>query len=235
MGLFDFFTAEGKFKRHLRRAADRDMPAEDRDISIRWLADNGSERAISGLLARFDVSLTQQIKDTNEKELVFQLLVGLGEKVLEPTRAHIKQCKQFVLPLRLLEHFRGPAEATSVALELLENERKTSAFYPDKKKHLLVWLTGRADAKVAQAALPFLGDYHEDVRYAAAEVLMHHGGPEVRVPLLDALARPEEDSNRLKHRICEFLSSRGWSAEGVDLQGRLPPGFAVDHDRIVSR
>lgn len=235
MGLFDFFTAEGKLKRHVRRVADRDVQAEDRDASARWLVDNGSEQAILGLLGRFDTNLSQQTKDAAEKEQIFQFLVSLGDKVVDPTREHIRRCKQFVLPLRLLEHFRGPAAANAAALELLEAERSRSAFYPEKKKNLLVWIAERADAAAAASALHFLADFDEDVRYAAAEVLMHHADPAHRLALLGMLVRPEEDSNRIKHRVCEFVRSRGWSADGVDLAGRLPAGFAVDGDRIVAR
>lgn len=235
MGLFDFFTAEGKLKRHARRAADRDIQAEDRDASIRWLAENGSEAAIRGLLGRFEVSLSQQIKDAAEKEYVYQLLVGLGAAVVPPLQEHLRSCKQFALPLRLLEHFEGAEAANGAARELLDAERARSAFYPEKKKHLLVWMAPRADARSAASAAHFLDDFDEDVRYAAAEVLMHHGAADVRALLVGGLARAEEDSNRLKHRVCDFLRGRGWTLDGVDLAGRLPPGFAVEGDRIVAR
>ena len=48
---------------------------------------------------------------------------------------------------------------------------------------------------------------------------------------LTVLANPEEESNRLKVRIAEVFSQRGWSVgEG---EGHLPQGFEVKGERIV--
>ena len=50
MGLFDFFSggAEGQLKRHSKRAMSLNAQAEDREASLQWLAQEGSEQAILG-------------------------------------------------------------------------------------------------------------------------------------------------------------------------------------------
>jgi HEAT repeat protein len=235
MGIFDWFTKDGKHKRHMRRMADRDAQPEDREASAHWLAAEGSDRSIYALLTRFDVNLTQQLKDASEKELVLSLLTGIGQPVIGPLRQYLRACKQFALPLRLLAQLAGSDEAVQLAFELLEQEREKSTFQPEKKKGLLVWLAERKHPDAITHASSFLLDFDEDVRYAAVEVCLFQGTTDAREPLLAALARPEEDSSRIRHRIAEAFRARSWSVDGQDVGARLPRGFAVQADRIVSR
>jgi hypothetical protein len=235
MGLLDYFTTEGKIKRHASRVANRDSQPEDRDASIRWLSDEGSPKAIVGLLGRFEMTFSQGLKDAAEKEWVFQLLLAKGDDLEEPLRHHLRSCKQFHPPLRLLEQLRGADAATAAAFELLDGERNRSTFYPEKKKNLLVWLAERKHPEAVQRGTDFLGDFDEEVRYAALELIANQGTDSGAAPLLAALTRPGEDSNRLKHRICEVFAQRGWSVAGADLSGKLPIAFAVQDDHIVAR
>ena len=237
MGTFDFitdyFTAEGKFKRHVRRMKDRDTPPEDREVSFHFLADKGTPKAIMGLLSRFEMTLTQQLKDRNEKEYVFQLLVNLGDDVIEPLDYHLRKNKQFAYPLRLLEELTDAERAVAMVYDLLSQEAGKASFEPRKKKDLLVWLAERKHDGAIPAAVPFLEDFDEEVRYAAAEVIIAQHTDAGAEPLLGVLTRADEDSIRLKHRVCEVFRNRGWTTQGADLEGLLPTGFTTTNDRIV--
>ncbi len=233
MGLFDFFSKESKLKRNVAKMGNRNLQAEDREAAARWLVDQGSEEAIAGLLSRFEMNLTQQTKDQKEKEWVHGLLLGMGKPVEGPLRAHLQGCKQFALPLRLLGELAGEAAAKDVALELLEAERSVSQFRPDKKRDLMVWLVEHGDARAADAAAWFLGDFDEGVRYAAIETIARHTDGSHGDQLVAALARPEEDSGRVMHRLAEIIAKRGWSVAGHDLEGRIPAGFTRNGDRLV--
>lgn len=236
MGLFDWFTQEGKLTRHARRVSNRDSQPEDRDASVQWLVKDASPKAIYALLTRFDMNLTQQLKDATEKEYVFQQLVHLGEPAVGPLQEWLRQCKQFALPLRLLAQLQGEAAAIDAALGLLKAELSRSAFHPEKKKGLLVWLSEKRGPALAEAAAPFLADFDEEVRYAAAEVIANQADDDTsRQAMLGAMARPEEDSNRVRHRICEVAVQRGWPVEGFDLATRLPTGYTLVSGRIAAR
>lgn len=233
MSLLDYFTKEGRLKRHCRRMADRDTPPEDRDASAYWLFEEGSPKAIMGLISRFDLSITQQIKDHNEKEFVYEMLVRKGDETIVPLEAWLRQCKQFAWPIKLLEQLKGEEAAIQMVYWLLDQEYAKDGFQPEKKKELLKWLTDRTHAGTFDSAVRFVTDFDEDVRYAAAEVLLAPGTDNAREPLLAALANRDDDSNRLKVRLCDAFRSRGWSVAGADLEGCLPPGYAVEGNRIV--
>ena len=174
MGLMDLFLSrEKKLARHTRRLTNRDAQREDRDISAHWLTEEGSPQAILGLLARFDVKVDNQLKDSDEKDFIRSLLIGLGaERVVPPLKVWLRECKQFALPLRLLGEFTSEAEAIAIVYELLEHEREKDDFKPEKKLGLLVWLSKIQHEGAVVAALPFLDDFDEGVRCAAAEVII---------------------------------------------------------------
>ena len=46
--------------------SDRDAQPEDRENSARFLAEDGSAKALMGLLTRFDMTITGQSKDRTE-------------------------------------------------------------------------------------------------------------------------------------------------------------------------
>lgn len=235
MGLFDYFTKEGRLRRHVRRMADRDTPPEDREASAQWLAGDGSPEAILGLLSRYDMSLSQQLKDRNEKDATLGLLIGLGDDVIEPARTWLRRCKQIAYPLRLIIELAGEEVAVDAVYERLEIERERGGFSPEIKVDLLVWLADHPHSRAIEVASPFLQDFDEGVRYAAAEVLIAQKDDGARPLLLAALSKPEEDSNRLKHRLCEVFRLRDWSVDGAELTDRLPADFALSGSRIVTR
>lgn len=215
MFLFDFFLSEEKrIERQIRVLTDRDSQPEDREAAAKWLADNKSPRAILGMLQRFEMTLEHQMKDTTEKDALYARLVNLGaELVVEPTKAWLKQGRQFALPLRLLGELAGERAAIEAAFELLRHEHAKDDFKPDKKKGLLVWLAERKNVPEAvDEAAVFLKDFDEGVRYAAVEVCIAQGTDRSGEVLVSVLGNEKEESGRLKARVAEAFAQKGWKA-----------------------
>ena len=233
MGLFDRFTKEGKFNRHVRRMSDRDAQPEDREASARFLADDASPKAIMGLLTRFDITITGQSKDRAEKEFTLGLLRGLGAETSRPVRAWMAKCKSYAFPLRLMLEVEGDTATVEQVFEVLDGPAGKDAFEPGRRKELLVWLSDHPHPDAMARVGRFLDDFDEEVRYATAEVFVAQEDDAAREPLLKILANPEEESLRLKHRLATVFQSRGWSIAGAELEGKLPDGFAVRGDRIA--
>jgi len=231
--MFDFFLSpEKKIQKHQRKVTNRDVNAEDREASARWLSDQGSGKALRALLTRFDMNLTQGIHDAQEKEFLYGLLMQHGEALLKPLRVHLKKCRQIAMPLKMFEELQGEQKTIEFVYALLDNERRRIDFKPEKKTNLLIWLTTKRDDQAIENVSGFLEDFDENVRYAAAEVIIGQNDDAGREPLLVVFHNPEEDSNRVRVRVCEVFCSRRWSLDGWE--GELPPPYAVRDDRVVS-
>ena len=236
MGFLDFFTggAEGQLKRHVKRVRNLNAQAEDRQASAYWLAENGSEEAIYGLLGRFGVTYEQGMKDAQEKELIRDLLLDLGPKVVEPIKKWVRKNQAFAIPLQVLEEIEGPGAVVDVLLDMMG--REVDPFKPEKKRQILIKLAEYQDPRITERVPALLHDFDEGVRYAAVEALLAQEDEEaVRKELAQALANRQEESNRLRVRIAEAFQNRGWKLEGEQLEAvreRPPVGWVVEGDRI---
>src|SRR5262245_19029916 len=124
MGFFDLFlTEEARIQKSQRTLTNRDVQPEDRDAVARWLAANGKPKALVALLTRFDMNLENQLKDKNEKEVVYALLEAAGEAAVRPTERHLEKCRQIAIPLKLYVGLKGEPAAVEKVVSLLEAER----------------------------------------------------------------------------------------------------------------
>lgn len=234
MGMFDFFLSDDKkIAKHQRRLTNRDSQPEDREASARWLIDHGTPPSLLAALTRFDMNLTHQMNDKAEKDVVFGLLASKGDSLLKPLQTWLRKCRQFAMPLRLYTELTSDAAALDLVIELLDHERKKDNFKPEKKRELLIWLADRHDARLFDVVPPFLDEFDEGVRYAAAEVLIAQRSDDARAPLHKRLVGGE-DSNRLRHRIAEVFSQRRWPVDDPEQTAlSVPQAFAVRDGRIV--
>ncbi|MFK7927619.1 MAG: HEAT repeat domain-containing protein [Myxococcota bacterium] len=237
MGMFDFMLSpEKKLAKNTRRLTNRDSQPEDREASAQWLANEGSPIAIMGLLSRFDMKLDHQLKDKGETDIVYSILVSMGEPVVVPCKSWLRQCVSLARPLALLGDLQGEEAAIDAALEILEIEtERGNEFKPAKKRAALIWLAEKRHPEAIERVSRFLEDFDEGVRYAAAEVMAMQRDDAARLPMLAALANPEEESNRLRVRICEIFTQRGWSVSEHEevLATCTPDGFAIRNGVLV--
>ena len=239
MGLFDIFTGgsiEKQIEKHAKRIRKKDAQQEDRVASAHWLAEEGSFNSVYGLLGRFEMAYEHRMKDRAEKDLVAQLVEGLGPSAVDPIKTFLRRSPQFARPMALLETIAGRDVALAMIFELLALEAAKSELKPGKKRQLLIKLAEFQESEVAGKALPFLEDFDEGVRFAAVEVLIAQEETEqLRESLLSTLANPDEDSNRLRVRISEVAKSRRW-ALGVHakaLSENPPAGWTVAKGRLL--
>ncbi len=237
MGFFDFFLSEEKkIAKNRRRLTSKDSQPEDREAAARWLAENGSPKALLALMSRFDMKLEHQLNDKAEKEALFAMIVHIGEPAVKPLKSWLKQARSVSLPLQLLEALTDEATTIRTVHELLERELARDDFKPEKKHALLTWLGERKHEGAIEAVAPFLDDFDENVRCAAAEVLIAQQD-EAAAPLLEArVSKPEEDSNRLRHRVAEVFAARRWPVQDGEAFARaLPDGYQLQGGRVVAR
>lgn len=230
-------SEEKRIQKEQRRVTNRDLQAEDREGAARWLADHKNPKALVALLTRFDMKLDHQMNDRDEREFVYGLLASRGDAVNRPLRAHLKRCKMIAMPIRLFAELNGPRDAVEMAFELLKAELDRDDFKPEKKTDLLVWLVDHKHERAIENVTPFLSDFDEGVRYAAAEVMLAQNDDSAR-PILEKeiLANPQEESNRLKVRLCEAFQKRGWTLDDPDaVEPNLHETFKIVEGRLVAK
>ena len=235
MGIFDFLFSGGatsQLKKHIQRLNNLNTPQEERMASAQWLAQNKSPEAIDGLLRRFSLTYEKQMKDVEEKEYLYKLLLGIGADTIDPTKSWLKRNSNFAFPLRLLENLQGQEDTISFLMELLSLEN--DLFKPEKKKQLIIKLGDYNDSRIIEAVAPHIQDFDEEVRLAALETLHNQNDGSCHQILLEALCNPKEESNRLKIRIAEIFEQRNWNLKGQADQIAEPPhGWTVQDDRLV--
>ncbi len=236
MGFLDFFTGGPPLTRHGRRMTDRDAQPEDREASARWLAEEGSDAALEALCSRLGMQLEHGMKDRREKDLVFDLLVEKGTHGAAVARRFAARHPAFAHALKVVETIEGADAATGFLLDMLAMESVDNELKPERKHRLLIALAERRDARIIDAAAPFLADFDEGVRNAAVEAIAAQEGDARRAPLLTALQRPEEESTRIRGRLAEVVAQAGWDLpEDAWLDAHLPVGFGWDGRRLVRR
>jgi hypothetical protein len=236
MGFLDFFSGGSPLQRNARKVVNRDAQAEDREAALHALAAEGSREALEGICARFSMQLEHGMKDRKEKDLAFDLLCAKGADGSDVAKRYARSASTFAWPLRVVEAIEGAAAATSVLLELLARESVDNELKPEKKLNLLIALAERRDARIVDAAAPYLADFNEGVRNAAMEAIGAQDGDAGRAPLCTALVNPGEESTRIRGRLAEIFAARDWPApDDAWFLAHLPVGYAINEGRLVRR
>jgi hypothetical protein len=243
MGLKDllFGGAEGKLKRHVARAKNKDAQSADRFASLHSLVDDGSADAVAGLLGRFTIRCEKTIEDEQEKEFVFDSLVHMGAKILAPLQKHLQNAESIAWGLKVLHDATDREQQWPILADLCERNDNTYTRDPSKKIQLLNYLGEHEDPRASRALVPYLEDIDEGVRFTAVEGLIHHKTVEdAREPLLKLLTNEKEESRRIKKRIVDGLADLGWDVKGYTgtvekLVEDLLPGARIDNQGKIKR
>jgi hypothetical protein len=244
MSIFSWFSKDSSLQRRRETALkkltnmfyqtlDRRAAAQD----MARLAADGDQEAVLILLRRFEHIAPNHFVDQDEKELVHNLLVELGDLAVPTIRSHIRKTGQPVYwALRALTEIEGPARVRTFLAELL---RVTDNGYwrdPQKKHNLVQAAVEVEDDAICEALIPFLEDHHEDIRYVALDALLRFKRIEAREPLLARLAG-EEESQRLQQRLLHGFVELGWPVTELTdaLQKRLPRGYKVSESGAIVR
>jgi len=219
MSLFDFLSKDKReqrtFDKNLRRVLRKTRAKDERmDESIHFLAELGSDEAITGLLRRYDVTIKSESMDRFEKELIHDLLVAKGERVKDPVCGFLRMSENVTWPIQILRSITPEEEVVSQCLEVLAEELSKDTFKPDKKVRLLELLEDHADERIPPVVAEGLKDFDETVRFGAVETLFAQGDEAAREPLLQCLVDPEEESRRIKKRIVAGFVEKGWTVRG---------------------
>ncbi len=173
------------------------------------------EMCVAGMLSRLTfIYDTNMVRDEEEKDNVYEWLVGLGLPILPVVRKHLRSASTLSWGLRLVTEVSDHETTWEVLSEVLEDFDPEYERDPSRKIQLMTFLGDFKDPRAAEAMLPFLEDQDETVRYVVADSLFKHGDELARVKLLELLTNDEEESLRIKASIVEGFEKAGWRVKG---------------------
>ena len=238
--LNDLFDKEARRKKRIenltKKAGQKFGQAEDRVAALHALRDEDGEDAIRGLVKRFAATTDNKLHDQDEKKLVSDMLVDIGPEAIPIIREFLRKETEVTWALKTLRRMVPQNEWIGHVLEML-GETTSEDTDPEKICQIASVLHEQKDARVAPAIARLLSDLDDTVRFAAIETLATLGDEAARAPLLEALARPDEESNRVIHRIVEVFRESGWEVKGhrKAVEERLPEHYYLDRSGRIKR
>lgn len=239
-GVFDKETRQQKaFDKLVAKLVSKSYQTEDRLAAIDYLAEEGSDRSISALFRRWDLTSDKVREDTAEKEYLAEVLVRLGPKIIPHLQDHNDRSVNVTRPIQVLGRLCATHEVVEEIIRVLGREQdRVASFRPEKKIQLIRLLGDYSDERIAAALLRSIDDFDADVRFEAIRVLGELGDVSVADPLIDRLAEGGEEVSRIRSNIIEALAQLEVDVRSrrADVQEDLGDRFEIDKaGRIVAK
>lgn len=241
--VFGLFSKERALQRTIKKATNKLAQSADRWGAMEKLRDDGSEEALYGLLLRFSFASQKSVEDEQEKAWVVDTMTAMGERCLPALRRYMKSETAIAYALRILEGVADREKALAVVDEILGREEPGYTRDPGKRIQVIDWLAewqGCSNAEVIQRVAPYLADFDEGVRFAAAAAIGVRPGAEATQALVTALIKPDEESRRLRVKIAEILADHQLDLGGAtnEIAGLLETvlgDFRLQRDKLVRK
>jgi HEAT repeats len=243
MGLFDLFKAgdkkAGSKANPAAKWADRlEKRAQnyDRQEAINALSEMGTPEAVTVLLKRFTFHMDPSITDQEEKDAAFRGILKAGRAAVAPVRAFAAKAESLAWPMKIMDELLDEPEYVEELLKWLERWDTEYAKFVDPKVQILTALEEHKHPRIREAVERFLEDVNEPARFHAASTLLAQEDAAAAPALARLLG--DEESLRVRTRITEGLSTRGWTVPEDEREAAakgLPPGYAIDASGRVSK
>jgi len=243
MGLFDLFKAGDK------KGASKANPAAkwadrlekraqnyDRQEAINALSEMGTSEAVEVLLKRFTFHMDPSITDQEEKDAAFRGILKAGRAAVAPVRAFAAKAESLAWPMKIMDELLDEPEYVEELLKWLERWDTEYAKFVDPKVQILTTLEEHKHPRIREEVERFLEDVNEPARFHAVSTLLAQEDAAAAPALARLLG--DEESLRVRSRIAEGLSTRGWEVPEEEREAArkgLPPGYAIDASGRVSK
>ncbi len=245
MGLFDLFKSKsaksGEKKsnaaaKYAEAAGSKRAQAYDRQEAIAELCKLKSADAVEALLKRFSFATDPSITDQEEKEAVFDGIVGAGREAIEPVRAYAAKAESLAWPVRILKEILNEEELVEELLVWLKRWDTEYAKFIDPKLTILQQFEEHVHPDIREAVEPFLQDANEPARFYALAATFKQKDP-AAIPSLLALLLDEE-SVRIRAKIADGFVALGWEVpedQRDAVRKVLPPAYTVDGAGLITK
>jgi hypothetical protein len=235
----DLFDPEARRKNRIasltKKMTQKFGQTEDRMGAAVALSREG-EDGIRALLKRFTNTCDNHTHDQTEKQDVSDMLVEFGPQAIPPIRDFLAREKEVTWAMKTLARLVDRKEWLDIVLGTIEGKDSENTD-SEKINQILLELHETKDPRAVATAARYLEDLNDTVRFTAIETLASIEDEAAHAPLLTALTKPEEESQRVRHRIIELFVERGWEVKGFRkaVEDRLPEGFYLDRSGRIKQ
>jgi hypothetical protein len=248
MGLFDIFKSKGKAEpgpspvadknvaRLAKVAGDKHAQNYDRIEAIDNLARLANGEAAAALLRRFTFHIDPSITDQEEKDAAARGIQAAGEAAIEPIRTFCLKAESLTWPLKLLKDLVPSDRYVQEVIQLLDRFDTEYTRNVDPKQQLIAELEHYSQPAIRTAVERFLDDASEQIRFVAVATVFAQENADSLPVLVKTLVA--EESLRVKVRIAEGLTARGWPLPSElrdQVRQAFPSQFTVDGEGRVKR
>lgn len=233
MGLLDIFKGSSpaeKAQKLKKKITEKYGEAQARQKAIDELVKTGSPDVVPVLMLRFTLLVEPQTTDADEKRMVFDAIVALGEPAVPPVVEFLKKNDAASSwAVKILADILPEPKVIGIVIEELRRLGVEYTRDPEKKEVLLHFLDGKADPGITEVALAMLKDMSDDVKMAALRTLGSVKDPKAREPILELLVN-DDTARRVQTRCVEVLHDCAFEVQGFreKVEKRLPEGYSVD-------
>ena len=208
---------------------------DDRRFALEQLALLGPELAPEPLIERFTVKCENGTVDADEKKLVKDYLVNLGQASVAPLKKYLlNNDKDFNWPFRTLADLISHDELVAFIVELLNTIGPEYVRDPERKEQLILILKSYKEESICKAVLPYLGDQNETIRFVTADTVIEQAHPDGIAAMAKRLT--EEESQRVLTLIATAFRDKGWKID-EDIRSavseKLPEGFRINDKGVI--
>ena len=242
MGWKDWFSKDGKESRAVARWGNRLMAkwsqTAERKRAIEALTEIGTDEAIVALLRRYEFRTEATITDEEEKEMVFQCVLQLGEDAIPGLQKYISTQTAIYWPVKALRRIAGDEAAAAHLLTAFDNIPDSFGENQERRQQLVANMREFVDEPRIKARLhELLEDEDEDVVIRAIDGLSARGGDREIVGAIVPIILADETSIRVRTLVMELMIEQEWNVKVFrkKLAEKIPDSYFIDSTGVVRR
>lgn len=210
---------------------------QERKRVIKMLAEIGSDEAITALLGRFAFVTEGSIVDEDEKDLVYSVIMGFGERSVAPLTQFILDEVAIYWPLRALVDIAGEDAAVQTVFQALDSIHDRFERSMDRMQNLTSSLRDFRRPDVMNKLIELSHDESEEIRFLAVDGLAEFDKSQPAVDAMLERLLDEEETVRVKKYVLDKVIERRWNVKKFkkELAEKIPSEYFVDDTGVVQK
>lgn len=210
---------------------------QERKRVIKMLAEIGSDEAITALLGRFAFVTEGSIVDEDEKDLVYSVIMGFGDRAVAPLTQFVLDEVAIYWPLRALVDLAGEDAAVQAVFQSLDTIHDRFERSMDRMQNLTSSLRDFRRPDVMNKLIELSHDESEEIRFLAVDGLAEFDKSQPAVDAMLERLLDEEETVRVKKYVLDKVIERRWNVKKFkkELAEKIPSEYFVDDTGVVQK